>query len=322
MKDLLQGIIGRLTPRPLDPQIERLVQRAIDLIDPRLKSFGNYPRAYIPAITAASNYAESLCEKVPRCIELRPSRYAQEPLLHALFRDVESIYATVRESLVIKEYCLAKGKPEGGEVYALMGMRRHEKTVYGPDINGEMVQQDVRKTMVYFDSHTLTLPSATRQEFREKLKTDLFDSLVKSLAEAIGEGVHRRQELESRRDMLASRLRSNPQQAALQEELAQLRQQLGELGKDYELVNYHKLFDSFMAEPQQHLQLLRDEIPIDMRGVMRDSHDRLAGRFEFADLVGRDRRRWTLCPVRMPVIELQEAMHCGVVSSKERWLEI
>jgi hypothetical protein len=320
MLDHLREFIRHLSPQPLDPHVEQLVTRAIEQVDPRLKSFNNYPRAYIPAITAVSRYVKELAATLPECIDLSPSFYAQQPLLHALFSDVGGIYNTVRESHEIKAYCREQGKPEGGELFALMGMRRHQKTVFGRQINGESVQQDVQQTMVYFDAHTLSLPAESREQFGERLEAHLFNSLIKSLSEYIAEGIGRRHDLEIERDILASRLRGAPsEKVELEAQLAQLREQLEPLSYEFELSRYGKLFDAFMAEPQQHLRLEQCEMPIDMRGVMRESTDRLAGRFIFYDLVGRDRRRWTLCPVRLSVDELQQAMHCG--SDRERWME-
>jgi hypothetical protein len=321
MLDLLRTIVGRLSPQPVDPHIEQLLARAIEQIDPRLKAFNNYPRAYRPAIRTATAYVRKLVGSLPECIDLSPSRFAQEPLLHALFSDVEAIYNTVRESQEIKTYCREQGKPEGGELFALMGMRRHQKTVFGREMNGNFVQQDVQQTLVYFDTHTLSLPSIDKEQFRERLEVHLFDSLIKSMSDYITAGVMRRQDLETEWEILVSRLRGHPeQQQEIEAQLRQVREQLEPLRQEYKLTNYHKLFDTFMAEPEQYLSMERCEIPIDMRGVMRESHDRLAGNFMFYDLVGRDRRRWTLCPVRLPVEELQQAMHCG--SDKERWMDI
>lgn len=320
MFTLLRTLLGRLSPQPLDPQIESLVARAVEQIDPRLKSFSNYPRAYIPAITAANRYIKALVASLPECIDLSPALYAQQPLLHALFSDVEGIYNTVRESSEIKTYCRDQGKPEGGELFALMGMRRHQKTVFGRQIDGENMQQDVQQTLVYFDAHTLSLPALNTGALHERLEAHLFDSLVKSFAETLAEGQRRRQELETERDILASRLRgASSGRENIEAQLTQLREQLKPLSREYELSNYDKLLDTFMAQPEPYLRLESCEIPIDMRGVMRVSTERLAGRFCFYDLVGRDRRRWTLCPVRLPVEELQQAMHCG--SDKERWME-
>jgi hypothetical protein len=321
MLKLLQAIIKRFSRQPPDPHIERRLAWAIEQIDPRLKSFGNYPAAYLPAITAASDYAAELAASLPECLDLSLGRYTQEPLLHALFSNVESISRCVRESREIVEYWQQQGGQEGVELFALMGMRRHQKTVFGQEINGDNVQQDVQQTLVYFDDHTLSLPSVSREELRARIETDLFESLILSLRDYIAAGVRRRQELETERDILASRLRSHPTgQETLAAQLQQVQQQLQPLSREWILANYHQHFAEFMRQPHQHLRLERCDILIDMRGVMRDSEERLAGNFIFYDLVGRDRRVWTLCPLRLPLAELQPALQDGC--NKERWMEI
>jgi hypothetical protein len=179
----------------------------------------------------------------------------------------------------------------------------------------------VQQTLVYFDDHTLSLPSVSREELRARIETDLFESLILSLRDYIAAGVRRRQELETERDILASRLRSHPTgQETLAAQLQQVQQQLQPLSREWILANYHQHFAEFMRQPHQHLRLERCDILIDMRGVMRDSEERLAGNFIFYDLVGRDRRVWTLCPLRLPLAELQPALQDGC--NKERWMEI
>lgn len=320
MRDLLRTLLRRLLPQPLDPHIEQRVRRAIEQIDPRLKAFGNYPGAYRPAISAASNYATKLANALPSGIDLSPHRFAQEPLLHALFTDVQAIYQTVRDSREIKQYCHEHGKPQGGELFALMGMRRHEKSVIGRTLSGDEIQQDVQQTMVYFDDHTLTLPSTSHESFMQRLEENMFDSLIHSFAEQITQRLAQKSELETERDILVAHQRSTHRfDRHEQEKLRAIRRQLERLLNDYALSNYGGLLNQFMDERQDYLRLEQLEIPIDMRGVMRESTERLAGHFVFHDLVGRDRRRWTLCPVRLPVEELQQALHCDSVN--ERWME-
>ena len=225
MLDLLRTLIGRLTPKPLDPHIERLLARAVGQIDPRLKSFSNYPRAFVPAITIASDYAKELADALPDSIDLSPGQFSQQPLLHALFSDVDTIYNTVLESREITNYCGEHGKPQSGELFALMGMRRVEKTGLGREMNGELIQQDVQQTLITFEAHTLTLPSVNREEFKARLETDLFDSLMKTLSDEICRGVMQRRELETERDILASRLRSHaPEKEKTEAKLIQVRQ--------------------------------------------------------------------------------------------------
>ncbi len=321
MLTLLHDIISRLKPEPVDPAIKSLVERAVERIDPRLKSFSNYPKVYIPAVSAASNYAKQLVAQLPGCIVLSPGGYAQDPLLHALFTDVGSIHSSVHESSAISEYAQQQALPLEGEVFALMGMRRQEKTVFGAQLKGDVLQNDVRQTLVSFYSHTLILPCADEAEFRRKLEQHFFDSLINSFSEVIAVGITKLRALEAERDVLASRLRGHPPHSeAMEAELESVRRQLDEANDDYGLKHYHLIFEAFMDVATQYLRLEQVEMPIDMRGVMRESDERLAGKFVMHDLIGRDRRNWTLWPVRLPLQELREDMVRA--SEKERWMVI
>ncbi len=319
MMKLLQAIIGRIAPQPLNPELEGLIAEAVERIDPRLKAFGNCPRAYRPAIGTALEYAESLVTELPSPLCICPSNFAREPMLHSLFAGVESIFSTVSESREVKVHCQQYGKPDSDELFALMGMRRHEKHVFGRELRGDVVQQDVQQTVVYFDSHTLILPSLSEAQLRQNLKLHLVNSLMESFHELVAEALNNRRELEVERDTLVAHLRSKAD-AQQEERLQAVRQQLTGLNSEYALTNFPRLLENFVDEREKYLRLELREIPIDMRGVMRESDERLAGKFTFFDLIGRDRRCWTLCPVRLSVKELQHAMHCD--TDRERWLDI
>ena len=204
-----------------------------------------------------------------------------------------------------------------------MGMRRHEKTVLGREMQGDQIQPDVKQTVVYFEGHTLTLPVVDRDAFAEQLKQHLFDSLLQSFRSRLTDTINQKRDLEGERDILAARQRShsNPLNGGEEARLDSLRRELARLEEEYALSNYPSLLAQFIENRQQHLRLEQNEMPIDMRGVMRESSERLGGHFTFHDLIGRDRRRWTLCPVRLPVDELYDVMHCSG-TGKERWMEL
>ncbi|MDH5786251.1 MAG: hypothetical protein OEZ16_11685 [Chromatiales bacterium] len=322
MFERIQSLLGSIVPGPLDEGLKKQIAHAIKVIDPRLLAFGNYPRGYIKSIEMACGYAETLTQSLPEPINLSPGRFASDPLLHTLFTDVGAINTTVHESRELMSYCHNHGKPKEGELFALMGMRRHEKTVLGREVAGDQLQSDVQQRVVYFDSHTLCLPVATREAFTLQVKQHLFDSLIQRFRSQMVDSLEKRKELQTQRDIMVAREHShNPLNAGEEARLDAVRRELEQLDREYALTNYPSLLANFIAEQQSHLRMERVEIPIDMRGVVRESHDRLGGRFTFYDLIGRDRRRWTICPVRLPVAELHEVMQCQG-SGKERWMEL
>lgn len=312
--------LGRLRPAPPGPTLTARIQRAIEHIEPRLKFFSSYPRAYQHSIQLACQHSAALGTSLPPVLTLSPEAFAQEPLVHALFNNTEAMHNMIGDSRDIRDYCRQYGRPPEGHLYALMGVRRREKEVIGTVLNGDNLQHEEQHTLVYFESHTLSLPCTSEKELTELIEQHLFDSLINSLQDHITGINAERQQLQTERDSLVARLRAQQAPLNAEQKLQHLRERLAELDAHYDLNHYHKLFDEFMAQAPQHLRLELNEIPIDMRGVKRNSDDRLAGRFTFHELVGRDRRRWTLIPVCLPVAKFQDAMQCG--SGTERWMEI
>lgn len=321
MSHLLRNMLGRLFPKPLDPYLEQLVHRTVDKIDPRLKSFSNFPHAYSQSVSAAYDYAKGLANSLPAYVELSPAQYANDPLLHSLFSDVRSINSMVSESRDIQEYCHAFGPPVGGEMYALMGMRRREKSEIGSEMDGDVIRQDVQHTVIYFESHTLGVPSASKEEFEKKLVEHFFDSIIDNFSNKIKQKQIKKKEMELERDTLIAHTRRSVQQDADQEKkLEELRTELESLSREYSLSNYPKLMKQCINGCNNILYMEHKNIPIDMRGVMRESSDRLGGVFEFCDLIGRDRRCWSLCPVHFSIDVFKSDLKCS--TDKARWMEI
>jgi hypothetical protein len=292
---------------PARPALLPVIERAVDGVEPLLRQAGGYPDAYSKPIQSALEYARSLADQVPGPVTVSRESYAGDPLVHALFPSVESVSDALDSSLALQNHL--REFPADGELYALMGMRRIEKRVAGMRLSGQMVQRDVMQDMVYFTSHTIEGPASSEADAREQVALRFFDRLVEKVAQRVAQRKREKQSLLQEKDTLMMRLRMADEDSrpVLQERLTRLLAELQDAISALELDRYREDFDAVLLDPAQHLRLDQTPIKLDGMGIRRDNAAESNGKtVVFDDLVGYDRRNWTVTMVRCTGLQYEE----------------
>ncbi len=299
-------LFGRETERPADNLLP-VIERAVNAVEPLLKQAGGYPDAYRAPVQSALEYARDLASRVPGPVTISRESYAGDPLVHALFPSVESVTEALDNSLALQSRL--REFPAGGDLYALMGMRRIEKRVAGMRLSGQMVQRDVMQDMVYFTSHTIESPATNEADAREQVAMNFFDRLVGKVAQRIARRKQEKLSLLQEKDSLMAQLRAADELArtSLQEKLARLLADLQSAVGALELERYQEDFVAVLLDPAQHLRLDRVPIRLDSMGIRRDgAAESLGEAVVFDDLIGYDRRNWTVTMVHCTGLQYEE----------------
>jgi hypothetical protein len=281
-----------------DPALLPAIERAVSAVEPLLKQVGGYPDNYRKPVAAALEYAHHLATSVPGPVTVSRESYASDAYIHALFPSVDLIRDALCASHAIQEY--QRDFPASNELYALMGMRRNEKTVVGMELAGQTVQRDVVQQAVYFTSHTLDHPAPTEQQAREQVAMSFFDSLAGKVKQRVEQRKHDKQALMLGKDMLVARLRTAKQneRPALEAQLDRLMEGLQAIAGSLELGNYAEDFAAVLLRPEEYLRLVQTPIVLDSMGIRRTADDTARGAaILFNDLIGYDRRDWTVTMV-------------------------
>jgi hypothetical protein len=143
------------------------IDRAVTAVEPLLKQISSYPHSYRKPVAFALQYARSLAASLPGPVLVSRETYAKDAFVHALFPAMDTVSETLCSSMAIQDY--RHNFPASNEIYALMGMRRNEKTVVGMEMSGQTIQRDVVQKAVYFTSHTLESPSPSEQQARDQV---------------------------------------------------------------------------------------------------------------------------------------------------------
>ncbi len=280
------------------PALLPAIERAVNQVEPLLKHTSGYHNDYYKPVSTALDYAHSLANSVPGPVTLNRESYASDSFVHALFPSVDFVVDAFCTSQSMRDYY--HNHPDTDQLYALMGMRRFEKSVMGMQLSGEVIQRDVVQKIVYFTSHTLENPAATEQEAREQVALSFFDNLVgkvKKRVEARKQEMHAQQQ---EKDMLTSRLRSANiyTRPALEQEFSRLISEMQTTASSQDLSNYMEDFEAILLNPEQHLRIEQKSIVLDSMGIRYENSQSKTGKeILFNELIDFDRRNWTVTMV-------------------------
>lgn len=307
---MLSRLAGWVRPEPPLSDEDRLAAgQAAAAVDPRLKTVPGFERRLVSPLRHALAYCGMLVEAIPGPIDINAHAFASDPLVHALFGSAADIGATLGLSRELSEFLPACMGVSGCEsFYALLGMRRHEKSVMGMALLGDVVSNDVPQTVVYFADHTFSGVSLSAEEARRHLRDAALDGLLKGYAAQINDRREDRKRIHDAWEMARSRVRLR--EAGAEAALADLTQRLQDADASLQPDRLLDELAAWLAAPERYLRLAPASVTVDAMGVEVDPESGRAGIYtlDFPELVGRDRRRWFVLLVRISREEAQEAV--------------
>ena len=305
MMGLLKQLLGLERPKEM-PGLATAIERAVNRVEPHLKQIGGYPKAFRKPVTRALEHSRSLAASIPGPVEINRAAYVQNPFVHALFPSVDFIREALCSSQSMRDF---HGRnPASQDVYALMGMRRWEKNTLGMELLGDKLQRDVLQNAVYFTSHTIENPSPTAEEAREMTAWSFFDRLTDLVAKRIEARKQEKSDLLKEKDWLTAHLHeaNDLTRPDLAKQMEKLLIQTQKAVASLDLHEYLHDFEAVMLNPEQYLRLEQASMFLDDMGIKRNPLEGTPGdSVEFNDLIGFDRRRWTVTLVHCSDIQVE-----------------
>lgn len=280
------------------PALLSAIDRAVNEVEPLLKQSRGYRGTYRPSVARALEYANSLAASVPGPVVVNRDTYASDAFVHALFPSVDVVMEAFCASMAVRNYY--RQFPDTDELFALMGMRRVEKSMMGLALSGETIHRDVVQQSVYFTNHTIENIAPTEKQSRELIALSFFDNLVGKVKKRVEARKLGRETQLQEMNLLIARLRAADAQhrPALEEKLSRMLASMQSTAGSQDLSNYIEDFKAVLLDPEQHLHLNQVPIVLDSMGIRRERAD--ASQNEaviFSELVDFDRRNWTVTMV-------------------------
>ncbi len=275
--------------RDIDPLLNAAVERAVYRVEPRLKQIRGYPGRYRPFMGPVLAQVRQLSASVPGPVTVDAEHYIRDPFVHALFGSPEDIRRFLCSTQAMRDHVARHG---AGELYALLSMRRTEKTVFGMEASGEVLRRDVAQRTVSFSDHQLIGLAPTEAGARENLLWYLFDRYMDHVASGLDLLREEHQRLAQEKDLALARLRgvSAGLRATRQKELDKVLGQLGEATASLDLERLGDVFEVVLSHPEDCLALEAHSLILDAMGMIHaDVGNDGVARLDFVDLLERDR---------------------------------
>lgn len=289
------GLFDWLKPAPpLDAGLRARIDAAVGAIDPLIKQIGGYERKLAPAASHAIAYCGSIAARIPGPFEISRAAFVSDPLVHALFGSADAIDSMMATSQCVREH-LPRLTLANGRCCALLGMRLHEKTGFGTQLDGETLRRDVAQTTLYFSDHTLAEPGPDAEAARQNLGNVLFDGLVKGIAAHVADVRAEHAGLSQEQAIARARARAGRADSpdAHTRRLASLHDRLTATADALQPGNLLDTLVAALAAPEPFLRLDPVDFTVDRAGIVTGGGAD-ADTLHFAELTSRDLRRWVV----------------------------
>lgn len=170
---------------PLSPLVSAALERVSTLVDPMLKSAGDFEHKLAAPLEYALGYCDGLVAALPGPVDLNRHAFSNDPLVHALFATAEDIEQMLGRSQAVRDYLVEPYSLDSEYFYAMFTARRQQKRQLGVAVEGEVVHTDVPQLVVYFSDQTLIEPSCTLKTTQDRLRARALDSLLTSFHDQV-----------------------------------------------------------------------------------------------------------------------------------------
>ena len=149
--DRLAGALFGSGSKPADAElVAQTIDAVVEAVEPKVKLHSRYRQKLEPCIRKSIDHLRSLGREPLEAILLTRAAWASDPRVNAFFATADDVPACLARSHELRRFF---DQSAAAEAYALLGMKKEERSVLGVD--------DVQRTTVSFSEHTLVAPSDT-----------------------------------------------------------------------------------------------------------------------------------------------------------------
>ena len=188
--------------------INEAIEQVIDGIEPNMRFVSGYKKQLHDVVAKSLTYINDLVDTIPGPLDINSTTFGSDPQVNAYFATVTEIQDIFSGSSELQQFFEDPLNTNRDEAYALMCMNETEKTVFGMELHDDVVQRDVKQVAINFSEHKILSPAATEADVRQGVKQCIFDGFITHALKHIVEIKQQKQELETQRRILQSRLKS------------------------------------------------------------------------------------------------------------------
>jgi hypothetical protein len=188
-------------------RVTEALERVVEGTDPAIRYVRGYRKKLHEAIAGALDYTDRVIAEIPGAVGVSRATFVADPYVNAFFVNVQDLQSVFSHSSELREFIDVHRGAQPPVCYALLCMRKTEKTVLGIELEGDVLKHDVWQTAVSFSDHRIYSPAPTEADARLGLKQCLFDGLGTSALGRIMDLKLSNHRLQEERQRLKARLR-------------------------------------------------------------------------------------------------------------------
>ena len=313
-----------------DEITRRAIDKAITLVNPRLRLLPDHQARLAPAVNTTIDYLRESLTDLPPALRLSPSEWDSEPLWRVVFAAADDVSRVLAYSKSLKT--LFEKYPESHEAWFILGMNISDQRVEGMRLQGEMMQRNATQRVLGFSRHVVRICGKSEDEVKRLLGIKSFEYLVSQAITCLGDERSGRQGLEDSRALIRARLRllqqqgpglgsmlehapgKQDEQQRLEAELLENERQLEALGSSQEMMSEElDVLGGVLAHPETWLSFGQEHLQLDTMNVVQEEDNGAVAfdvKFSRAHLLGEPSREraFALASIRrdeLPVPQLR-----------------
>jgi hypothetical protein len=300
------------------------IDAVVDAVEPRVKAAARYRGKLEPCIRKTIAHLRTIARDPLEPVLLARASWSDDARLNAFFASADDVPACLGRSRELRAFFDDPANRDAQEAYALLGMKKVDRTVFAPKLEGETLRHDVAQVAVNFSEHRVIAPAATLAAARLEVGRRIVRRLAQVALTRIIALDSTATGLQQRKEFLAAQLRvlklgrdgmegivDDP--ATVGAQIAAAERELNEAVGGYieakgslaTLDGYIRQIDEVFSHPEQHLSLTRTPLRIGRMGLKAD--DAAAGpvnELTLAELSIGENLRGAIAVVRCPRSEM------------------
>jgi hypothetical protein len=314
------------------------IELVVETVEPRVRLNPRYREKLEGCVRKTIAYLRSIGREALEPIPFARAAWNDDPRLNAFFATADDVPACLGRSRELRAFFENPSNQDVQEAYALLGMKKEERTVFGTDVQGDAVTQDVAQTAVSFSEHRLIAPSTTLAATRLEIGKRIIQRLAQVALSRIVALDMKATELQQHKAYLGARLRllnlardgmegivKDP--ATIAADIKAVERELKETVEGYieaksslaTLDGYIKRVDEVFSHPEQHVTLTHTPLRVSRMGIkVEDASAGPVNELSLAELSIGENLRGAIAIVRCPRSELPPKE--DLVAKAERYL--
>lgn len=265
------------------------IEAVVDMVEPRVRLNASYRGKLEGGIHETIAYMREIAREGLDPIILARLAWNDDPCLNAVFARADDVPACLGSSKELRAFFDAPANREVQEAYALLVMKKEERTVFAPRFQGDKLEQDIAQVTVSFSGHKVIAPTAAVMNTRLEIGKRIMKRLAQVALSRIIALDTKATELAEHKGFLAARMRllnlardgmegivKDP--ATISQEMKAVEREMKDTMTDFieaksslsTLDGYIKQIDEVFSHPDQHLTLTHTPICINRMGFKSD----------------------------------------------------